>query len=60
MQLQLTNTSYHIYLFTYLYPRRLRRGGIAAADWHTVELQVFLSAEVTIRIASVSEVLLGK
>ena len=26
----------------------------------TVELQVFLSAEVTIRIASVSEVLLGK
>ena len=54
------NISYDKYIFVYFYPRKLIRGGIAATNWQTVELQVFLSAEVTIRIASVSEVLRGK
>ena len=47
----------YIYIFNYLYLRRLIIGGIAGADWQTVELQVFLSAVVTIRNASVSELL---
>jgi len=64
-QLQLTNASYHIqyiyiYIFIYLSPPRLIRRGFDGADWQTVELQVFLSAKVTFRIASVSEVLQGK
>jgi len=55
-----THTHTHVYIYIYVYACRQRRGRIAAADWQTVELQVFLSAEVTIRFVSVSEVLRGK
>jgi hypothetical protein len=50
----------HLSITIFMYPRRLIRGGIAGAVWQTVELQLFLSAEVTIRIASVSKLLRGK
>jgi len=50
----------YIYICIYSYPRRLIGGGIAFADWLSVELQLFLSAEVTIGFAFVNEVLRGK
>ena len=49
-----------ITIYIYIYPPMLMKVAIAGTDWQTVELQVFLSAEGTIRIASVSELLRGK
>ena len=48
------------HIFIYLRPRRLNRGKIATAHWQIIKLQVLHSAEVMIRIVSVSEVLRGK
>ena len=52
------NCSEQIYI--YIHTCKQLRGGIAAADCQTVELQVLLSAEITIGIASLSEMLRGK
>ena len=48
-----------IYIYIYIYPRSIIGGGIAFADWQSVELQLLLSAEVTIGFATVNEVLCG-